>query len=294
MKQKIVLVAMISSVLFLSGCCHHKMPPKPGLVLAKTSFSNLAGWEKDNQVQALKALQKSCVVIAKRDPKNPFSKKISQSGTVAEWQEICSAIDDVDRNDGSSVRQFFETWFEPYHVYNNSNPKGLFTGYYLPTLNCSLKRSKRYNVPVHAIPSDWVKVDLGMFDKSLSGRTFVGQVKNRTIYRYPDRKNILKGHIAKNSKILVWCNNKVDVAFAQIQGSTFAKLPSKKKILLGYEGSNGRSYTSLGKVLIKEGELTPQHSSMQDIRSWCLHHPKKVDAFLNKNASYVFFRILRY
>ncbi len=292
MTKKIILITMALSGLLLSGCSHQKVAPPSQLVLAKTSFANLNGWQRDNQIHALRALQKSCVIIKKRKSQASFYKKISQAGSVADWQGVCSAIDSVDKSDVSRVREFFESQFEPYHVYNNGNPKGLFTGYYLPTLNCRYKKSRHYRVPVHAIPADWVKINLGMFDERLRGRTFVGQVKDRTIYRYPERKNILKGKIAKNSKIIVWCDDKVDVAFAQIQGSAIVKLPNKKKFLIGYEGSNGRSYTSLGKVLIKRGELTPQNNSMQAIRRWCLRHPKKVDDFLNQNASYVFFRVL--
>lgn len=289
--KKMCVIAVIVSTIFFFGCSRHKVSEHQ-LRLGRTSFNNLPGWGKDDHGQALEALQKSCVVITGRNPNEPFSKKILFGGKVEDWQKICLAIDDLDKNDQASARKFFEFWFEPYHVYDNHNPRGLFTGYYLPVLKCSLKRSKRYKVPVYAIPEDWVKVDLGLFDASLYGRTFIGQVKNRTLRRYPARKNIVKGDIDKRSKILAWCNDKIDVAFAQIQGSAIVELPNKKRFLIGYDGSNGRSYTSLSKVLIKEGELTPQSSSMQSIRAWLLKHPEKTEALLNQNASYVFFRVL--
>jgi membrane-bound lytic murein transglycosylase A len=71
------------------------------------------------------------------------------------------------------------------------------------------------------------------------------------------------------------------------------QLPHKKQFLINYAGSNGRPYTSLGKVLVKNQDLTSQHSSMQDIRAWLLKHPEKMNSVLNKNASYVFFRVLK-
>ena len=309
------------------------------LFLLKTDFNYLPGWQQDDHNQALLALQKSCSVIAKQDPKKPFSSSISQSATFEDWQKICLAADQVDKNDPYGARKFFENLFIPYHVFNNLNSKGLFTGYYLPTLKCSLIKDKKYNAPIYAIPDDWVKVDLGVFDEKLKGRTIVGQVKNNRLERYPDSAAIIKGAIGKNAKVLAWCDNKIDVAFAHVQGSaivqlapreslfqnsvpvdsegaedkiiksyfpvsnftnevdgnqsTMCVLPEPNQFLVGYEGSNGRTYTAIGKVLINKKELTPLNSSMQDIRAWFVQHPEKIDSILSQNPSYVFFRILK-
>jgi len=289
--KKIILIAIISNVLFFAGCARHGKP-EHNVVLTKASFSRLPGWEKDDHKQALRVLQRSCAVIAKRDPNKPFSKVMLQSGKVEDWQKICLASSGLEKKGASEARKFFEFWFEPYHVYNNSNPNGLFTGYYLPKLKCNLKRSKRYAFPIYAIPDDWVKVDLGLFDTSLNGRTFVGQVRDHKLYRYPERKAIARGAINKKAKVIAWCDDKIDVAFSHIQGSALVELPNKKQFLIGYEGSNGRSYTALSKVLIKDNQMTKQNSSMQDIRAWFLENPEKTESVLDKNASYVFFRIL--
>ncbi|CAL7961042.1 Membrane-bound lytic murein transglycosylase A [Gammaproteobacteria bacterium] len=305
------------------------------LILIRTNFAYLPDWEKDDHSLALETLQKSCLTIAKQDPQKPFSRSIPQSGTFETWQKICSATNQVDKSDATGARKFFEYWFKPYRIYNNLKTKGLFTGYYLPTLKCSLAQDEHHVEPIYAIPDDWVKVDLGAFDEKLKGRTIVGRVKNHLLYRYPDRAAIIKGDIDKKAKVLAWCDDKIDVAFAHVQGSAIVQLgsskedfqisvpidpiggkekttkvyfpiindtenrnmicvpPEPKQFLIGYEGSNGRSYVSIGKVLIKSHELTPQNSSMQDIRAWLMQHPEKIDTILNQNASYVFFRILK-
>ena len=265
----------------------------PHFILIKTNFAQLPGWEKDDHKLALEALQKSCLKIARQDPNKPFSHSISKSGTFGDWQKICLAIDQINKNDPEGARKFFEYWFKPYRIYNNFKTKGLFTGYYLPILKCCLTQTKQYTVPIYAVPDDWVKVDLGIFDAKLKGRTIVGQVKDHLLGHYPDRAAITKGAIAKNAKVLAWCDDKIDVAFAHVQGSAIVQLPDQKQFLISYEGANGRSYTSIGKVLIKSGELTVQNSSMQDIRAWMMQHPEKADDILNQNASYVFFRILK-
>lgn len=264
------------------------------LFLIKTNFSNLPDWEKDDHNLALETLQKTCSTIVKQDHQKLFSNSMPQGGTFETWQKICLAINQVDKSDVAGARKFFEYWFRPYHVYNNFKTQGLFTGYYLPILKCSLSKNEGYIEPIYAIPDDWVKVDLGAFDEKLKGKTIVGRVKDHLLSRYPDRAAIINGAIDKKSQVLAWCENKVDVAFAHVQGSAVVQLNSEpKQFLIGYEGSNGRSYTAIGKVLIKNSELTPQNSSMQDIRAWLTQHPEKIDIVLNQNASYVFFRILK-
>lgn len=260
-------------------------------ILIKTDFSHLSGWEQDNHAVALETLQRSCVIIAKKDPKKAFSSTIPQAGTFGTWQNICLASNQVDKADPASARKFFENWFRPYRVYNNFKTTGLFTGYYLPTLSCSLIKDAKYTVPIYATPDDLVKVDLAIFDEKLTGRSFTGQVKDGKLKKYLTRAAITKEPL-KNAKVLAWCDNEIDVAFAQIQGSAIVQLPNQSQFLIGYECSNGRTYTAIGKVLLKSGALTPGHSSMQDIRAWLNQYPEKITEVLNQNAAYVFFRVL--
>jgi membrane-bound lytic murein transglycosylase A len=261
------------------------------LTLIKTTFNRLPDWEKDNHNQALETLKKSCLAIVTLDPNLPFNEDISQSGKIEHWQKICLAIDTIDKNDPLSAKKFFEFWFEPYKVYDNFNSKGIFTGYYLPKLSCSLQPDQHYTVPIHALPDDLVNVDLGLFDAKLKNITIKGQVKDHKLYPYPSRKDINNNAIDKTSKVHVWCDNKVDVVFAHIQGSAIVELQDKKQFLIGYVGSNGHPFTGIGKIL-KEQEPTLQNASVPGIKLWFLQHPEKVDAILNQNASYVFFRLL--
>lgn len=294
--KKFIFVMIVVAALLSAGSCvvgyfygwfgEH-------LVLVRTDFEQLPGWERDDKKGALQALQKSCAVLAKRDPSKPFKSEMPQSGKVEDWHKVCAAIDSVDKNNSLTMRKFFEFWFEPYQVTNNFNPEGLFTGYYLPTLKCSLNPDERYTAPIYAIPDDLVKVDLGLFDEQLKGRTLVGQAKNHQLRLYPKREAIERGDITDKTKILFWCDDKVEVAFAQIQGSAIVQLPDGKQFLINYDTSNGRSYAGIGRYMVKNRYLTLQHSSMQDIRAWLIQHPDKMDFILNQNASYVFFRVLK-
>lgn len=265
---------------------------KSKLSLTQTQFHRLPNWDQDDHSQAFVALQQSCGEILKRNAQDAFS-SLPQSGKVMDWQTICAAALKITKPDKMLAQQFFETWFLPYSVKNYFNSQGLFTGYYLPLLQGSLKKSAHYSIPIYALPKDLVRVNLKVFRPEFLGKNIVGQLKNNKLYPYPERAQINSGAIHSAAKVLVWCNNLIDVFFAQIQGSAVVKLANQKQFLIGYIGDNGRPYTPIGKVLADQRALDRKSVSMQSIRQWLVQHPDQIDSILNHNASYVFFRALK-
>jgi hypothetical protein len=75
-----------------------------------------------------------------------------------------------------------------------------------------------------------------------------------------------------------------------VNGSAFIRLPDGEMFKLGYAGKNGREYASLGKALVDAKELPKDNVNLQSIREWARKNPAKVQAFLDKNDSYVFFQ----
>ena len=59
---------------------------------------------------------------------------------------------------------------------------------------------------------------------------------------------------------------------------------------LGYAGKNGHDYTSVGQQLVNDGWLTPETVSLNSIRAWAAQNPGLVEAYVERNASYVFFQ----
>lgn len=262
-------------------------------ILTKTDFYRLPGWYADDQRQAFTAFQQSCTEIRNRKTNTQFG-IFPQSGTVKDWQVICQNAEKIKNPDEATARKFFETWFTPYLLTNHLNSRVLFTGYYLPLLNGNLKADNHYNVPIYSTPNDLIKIKISLFGKQYKGKkALVGMLKNQVVYPYYDRKAINNGAIKNQAKVLVWIDSLVDVFFAQIQGSAIVKLPDNSQILIGYDGDNGRAYTSVGKVLSKKKEFQRKSVSMQNIRAWLAQHPSEVNETLNRDASYVFFRILK-
>ncbi|MCQ4438047.1 MltA domain-containing protein, partial [Clostridioides difficile] len=59
---------------------------------------------------------------------------------------------------------------------------------------------------------------------------------------------------------------------------------------VGFGGTNNQPYRSIGKWLLDRGELTPAQATMQGIKAWAKANPNRVDALLDTNPRFVFFR----
>jgi membrane-bound lytic murein transglycosylase A len=60
---------------------------------------------------------------------------------------------------------------------------------------------------------------------------------------------------------------------------------------VAYDGQNGRSYTPIGRVLIEQRALDREHLSLQAIRGWMREHPAEAREIMEKDQSFVFFRM---
>jgi membrane-bound lytic murein transglycosylase A len=82
------------------------------------------------------------------------------------------------------------------------------------------------------------------------------------------------------------------VFFLHIQGSGRVHFDDGKVERVAYASQNGRTYTSIGRALIEEGELSKEKMSMQAIRNWMHDHPGDARRVMEKDASFVFFKEL--
>jgi membrane-bound lytic murein transglycosylase A len=84
----------------------------------------------------------------------------------------------------------------------------------------------------------------------------------------------------------------VDLFFLQVQGSGRVRLPTGELVRVAYADQNGQPYKSIGRYLVEQGELKLEQASMQGIKAWGAANPARLDALLDQNPSYVFFREL--
>jgi membrane-bound lytic murein transglycosylase A len=69
-------------------------------------------------------------------------------------------------------------------------------------------------------------------------------------------------------------------------------LPDGQKVRVAYDGKNGYPYTSIGRVLIDEGEISAEAMSLAALKRWLRANSERAQAIMWKNQSYVFFREL--
>ncbi|MCE0506276.1 murein transglycosylase A [Roseivivax sp. GX 12232] len=180
-----------------------------------------------------------------------------------DWRALCrAAADDPD------PRAFFELFFRPVRITHGSD-EALFTGYFEPELDGARSPDARYRYPVYALPPE--------------ARSAKGP--------WLSRRDILEGDTMQDRGLeIAWVDDPVELFFLQIQGSGRIRLPDGDVLRVGYGGSNGHDYRSIGLELIRRGTFTEHEVSADRIKSWVRDNPVEGRELLFHNPSYVFFR----
>lgn len=293
--KKFYFLYLAAPLFLLAGCA--TSPPSEikeitapaELNLAQENFSVLPNWKMDNFLSLADAYKKSCDRVLKKDSQSLFGAS-EKFGKNQEWQIACRKFNDIDKNNPTKIRQFFETNFIPYSAKANKNSEGLFTGYYEASLKGSRQRSGLYQTPLRARPDDLIMVDLGAFREELKGQRIAGRVISGKLKPYETHKQIINGELpSSQDKTLVWVDSAVDAFFLQIQGSGVVAMDDGSVMRVGYAGQNGHPYYAVGRELIKRRELTKDNVSMQSIRQWMEDNPEQAQDLMTTNKSYVFF-----
>lgn len=184
---------------------------------------------------------------------------------------------------------------ESFVIYRAAGRKGdrhvLFTGYFEPVYDGSLQSTAVCRYPLYQVPEDLLRIDLSPFGSEYRGRRITARLEGKKLLPYYSREEIEDRKVLKGRGLeLAWLKSPVDVAFLHIQGSGCVRLADGSLISVGYAGSNGRPYRSIGRYMIDKGCLTLEEMSMQAIKKYLQGHPEVVDEVLNHNPSYVFFR----
>lgn len=189
------------------------------------------------------------------------------------FNETCTDMDEVDwralcalAHQNPGARAFFEVFFRPVLMMQGS--PALFTGYFEPELNGALSPGERFRYPVYSVPPE-----------------------SREITPWLERREIVTGEVMKDRDLeIAWVDDPVELFFMQIQGSGRIKLPDGKMLRVGYGGSNGQEYRSIGAELVRRGIYDVHQVSAEVIKNWVRRNPEDGAELLMLNPSYVFFR----
>ena len=166
----------------------------------------------------------------------------------------------------------------------------LVTGYYEPELPARRRRTERFRYPLYELPDNLVTVDLGSFCPSCPTRRAAGRVRDGELVPYYSRAEIDAGVLGDHASVIAWLDDPVEVFFIHVQGSALLRFDDGVHMHVSYNGSNGRPYTSIGRVLVETGKLNAADVSLAAIKAYLRSHPDERDALLQRNERYVFFR----
>lgn len=167
-----------------------------------------------------------------------------------------------------------------------------FTGYHLPQLEARERPDATFKFPLYAAPSDMVSIPLGAFRTSLAGQTLLGRVQGSQVVPYFSRSEIDDGKALDGRGLeLAWVSDELARYSLMIQGSGLLRFGDGRIVNVNYAAQNGHPYSSLGKHLVADGKIPQALVSMPAIESYFKAHPQELRGYLNRNASYVFFRL---
>ena len=266
-------------------------------------------FEDDLKYESLaESLQANIVHLRSRpEHKMQFAERsINSLDYAGELEHLYRAL----KNSPQSFINYLQSHFSVYEVFGQSSPGQAFiTSYYAPEIAGSLTKTKELSSPLYAVPDDMVFVRLDKFNnhrgkvqdiaclqkedcpptqkaKILRSRLVKKKGAIDEVHPYYSRQEIESKKLP--AKVLAWVDP-IESFFLQIQGSGFVKLPSGKKLRLGYAGQNGHRYVAIGKYLF---DVIPKEKmSLQTIEQHLRSiTPEKRDELLNKNPSFVFFQ----
>jgi membrane-bound lytic murein transglycosylase A len=258
----------------------------PGSQYNPLAWSDVTGWNDDDQLAAFKAFRASCAPIAAQTGAPADDKFLGAS-----LRPPCKAARRAQPGDAAAARAFFEQHFVPLQISRLGEDAGFVTGYYEPVVEGSRTKSDVYNVPVYRRPSNLFVRGYNQDSPSLpnKGQVF-RKIGRRKLVPYYDRGQIEDGAIAGRGLEVVWLKSQTDLLFIQIQGSARVKLEDGSMVRINYDAHNGFPYTPVGRVLIERGIIPKDQMSMQRIREYMEQNPGAADELRRQNKSYVFFR----
>jgi len=180
-------------------------------------------------------------------------------------------------------------------VYQAVGEKGevLFTAYYSPIYEGSLKKHGPYQCPLYSKPEDLKIANLGEFDPALEEKRIVYRIEpsSEEIAPYWTRKDIVQGKVLEGEGLeFIYLKNKIDRFFLMIEGAGKIVLDNGESFWVNYVADNGRGYTSLGGLLVKDGKLSPGELTKEGIIAYFKAHPEQIDKYLYKNQRFIFYK----
>ena len=116
-----------------------------------------------------------------------------------------------------------------------------------------------------------------------------GRMVNGTVQTYPTRAQIESSNMLAGTEF-IWLRDPLDAYIIQVNGSAKLTMTDGSTRYIGFAGTNGAQYTSVGKLLVEDEKIDANHLSLPTLREYFHQHPEDLAKYTQRNDRYVFFQ----
>ncbi|MAV55791.1 MAG: hypothetical protein CMJ28_07550 [Phycisphaerae bacterium] len=156
----------------------------------------------------------------------------------------------------------------------------LFTGYCSLELEARRRPNAKFKYPVYARPD-------ALQTNPITGQVLGWSNDGKELVPPPDRSALERGLL--DGTELFYFDSPLEAYLVHVNGSAKLRLGDGSVTYLGFGGTNGREYSSLGRVLKARGVVSGP-VTIEAIRNAYLRNPAAVTAAMQQNERFVFFR----
>jgi membrane-bound lytic murein transglycosylase A len=194
----------------------------------------------------------------------------------------------------------FTDWLNSNFVFLQVREKEfIVTGYYLPFLKGSSKKTGTFKYPLYRSPDDLVRVSLKEFDFYDKIENIPPSIKGRlttdmAVVPYWKRQDIDFNETLEGRDLeIAWTDDPVALHNLHVQGSGIIEFPDGTIKRYGYGNSNGFRFKGISTRLRKSGMLPEGINTPVEINEFLLKRPELWEETFSINPRYLFFRELK-
>ena len=280
---KIFLLLML--VVLLGGCLRGvpKYPVKPSEAFIPVAAKDI-DFADDLDAESLALAIDRSISFYEGAERNKVYPIVDRMVGAQQLKETLTAFRGILRKaeNKADLRKKVSAAFNVYRV-TGSDASGsvLFTGYYEPLLEGSLKRTEKYKYPLYRVPPDLIKKE-----------NQIGRMRDGKFVPYYSRREIdIDGALQRKNLELIWVSDPVELFSLHIQGSGKIKLENGTILTVGFAQTNGRPFRSVTKFMLEGGKIKSSEASYRHLFLKGKSE-REIYEVLNYNERYTFFRFL--
>ena len=285
MKYPFKISLLLIMVVFLGGCLRGvpKYPVKPSEVFIPVAAKDI-DFADDLDTDSLELAIERSINYYENAGRNKVYRVADRLISAQQLKETLKTFQMILRKTGNKadLNKIIVAEFNVYRVAGAGNyPGALFTGYYEPLLEGSLKRTDKYRYPLYRVPPDLVKKE-----------SQIGRMNDGKFVSYYSRREIdVDGVLHGKNLELVWVSDPVELFSLHIQGSGKIKLEDGTILTVGFAQTNGRPFRSVTKFMLESGKINSSEASYRHefLRG---RSDQEIYDILSHNERYTFFRFL--